>query len=109
LLGEEIGVSRDDRGLVRRLLVACANGAMLLRGFGVVRLVGVLVPLGAANGRRAHRWTPACARFRTVESRMSSSKGFGRRASAALRPGCVFSTEPVTRTTGIAGRRSWHS
>src|SRR6266513_2738370 len=109
VVGEEIGVPRDDRGLLGRVLLADPDGADLLRGLGVVRLVGVLVLLRGANGGSAQRWAWACARLRTVESSCSSSNGFGRIASASLRPESVISTEPVTSTTGIGGRRAWHS
>ena len=106
LTGEEVGVPRDDRRLFGHLLLADPNGAQLLHRLGEVRLVGVFVLLRAADRGRAHRCAGTPARVRTAARSASSSNGFGRIASASLRPPSEMSAEPVTRTTGTGGRRA---
>ena len=108
--GEQIGVPRDDRRLLGRLLLADANRPFLIGRFGVVRPVGVLVLRRAANRGRAHLWARALARSQTVVMSSSNSNGFGRIASAWLScASCLASAEPETITTEIGGSRSWHS
>src|SRR6185503_13419835 len=82
---EQVAVALDDLGLLRRLLLADAHGAALLRALEEVALQALLELGRAEDGRDAHGRNPSPITRWIVVARSPISNGFESTASARPR------------------------